>query len=162
MYAPAFLDRQWREEYEQRGAASVASPNNGWAVAVYLMQTVLGLGHVVGVTAPASFAVVFGETLLMPWALLYLVAGFVGAYAVTFLRYTNGSRMEWSRPEFIAALGLAIANGMYVAALLWGTDSLPHITLIAIGALFLGSLFRSSQIAFEQMKSRRFAVYARE
>lgn len=162
MYAPAFLDRRWRAEYAERGTASVASPNNGWAVAVYLMQTVLGAGHVTGVTAPESFAVVFGSTLLMPWSLLYLVAGFAGFYAVTFLRHITGSHMAWSRPECIATIGLSIANGMYVAALLWGTDNLPHITLIAIGALFLGSLFRSSQIAFEQIKSRRFAVYARE
>lgn len=164
MYVPDWVKRRWREEYVQNGTASVASPNNGWAVAVYFVQAFLGIGHATGVTTPSSFAVVFGTALLLPWALLYLVAGFFGTFAVLFLRRVDGGHMQWARPEMVAAVGLAVANGMYLASLFAGYvgDRFPYITVLVVSALFAGALSRSAQIAGERVKSAYVAGLAKE
>lgn len=163
MFAPKWVKRRWAEEYRKRGLGSVASPDNGWAVAIYFMQAALGVGHLVGVTAPKSFAVVFSEVLLMPWSLLYLVSGFVGVYAVLLLRRVSGSRMQWAHPELLASLGLMIANGMYIVSLTCGYtgDSFPYITLLFVAALFAGAMFRCAQITVERVKSAFIADLAK-
>lgn len=162
MFAPKWIKRRWSVEYEERGTGTVASPDNGWAVAIYFMQAALGAGHIVGVTAPKSFAVVFAETLLMPWSLLYLVSGFVGVYAVLFLRRVSGTEMQWARPELFASLGLTVANGMYIVSLVAGYsgENFPHITVLFVAAMFFGALFRCSQIVVERVKSAFIAGIA--
>ena len=162
MMGPSAVRRRWAREYAEHGVSVVASPNNAMSVAVYVMQGVLGLGHAVGITTPKAFPEVFGPTLLLPWVLLYVVGGFLGAFTVLALRGVSGARMQWAVPETAAAVCLVVANGMYLASLLIGFvgDSFPTITVLAFGALFAGAAARVGQLTYERMKSAFMAKRA--
>lgn len=163
MYVPDSVKARWRREYETHGGGIVASPNNATAVAVYFMQSVLGICHALGYTTPTAFPIVFGPALLMPWVLLYLVGGFLGAYSVLFLRRVSGGRMQWAVPETVAAVCLTVANGMYLTSLIAGYDGdrFPTITVLAFGALFAGAIARTLQLTYERNKSAYIAGYAK-
>ena len=162
MMGTSAVRRRWEREYEEHGVGVVASPNNAMSVAVYVMQGVLGLGHAVGVTTPKAFPEVFTPTLLVPWVLLYVVGGFLGAFTVLVLRGVSGTRMQWAVPETAAAVCLVVANGMYLASLILGFvgDNFPTITVLAFGALFAGAAARVGQLTYERMKSAFMAKRA--
>ncbi len=151
---PARLRRRWERELTRSGRNVVSSPHNANGVAIYGLQAVLGSAHLAGLTSPQSFVTTFGAHFLTPWALLYVLAGLLGLYAVL-MRRTACRSMAWARPELLACISLSVSNALYLWALVYssgGDTRLPLITVIMCAALGAAAVSRAGQVWYELVK----------
>lgn len=149
---PAVLRSRWERELVRSGRSVVSSPHNANGVAIYGLQAVLGGAHLAGLTSPQSFVTTFGAHFLTPWALLYVLAGLLGLYAVL-MRRTACRSMAWARPELLACISLSVANALYLWALVYASGvQMPLITIIMCAALGAASSGRAGQVMYELVK----------
>lgn len=149
---PGWLQRRWERELERSGRSVVSSPHNANGVAIYGLQSVLGAAHLAGLTSPTSFLTTFGEHFLTPWALLYVLAGLLGLYAVV-MRRTSCRSMAWARPELLACISLGVSNALYLWALVYSSGvQMPLITVIMCAALGAAAVSRAGQVWYELVK----------
>lgn len=131
----------------------ITSPLNPNSVAIYLMASVVGIAHLLGVAEARALTIWLGVPFANVWAVIMCIAPLAAVFGAIIIGKgleTFGLRIEgWS------AFATAAAAGTYAVGLVHGYGMTVPVTFILTLIVTLGPLARAGQAWYELRRVNR-------